>query len=69
MAFFVTDGILSYGLSSLWNGENEFNCRWDDLEIGDDWPDRAPLLSEQDTFAGAYAEIVAPLNADLTPVT
>ena len=66
---FVTDGILTYGLSSPWTGANEFNCRWDDPEIGVDWPEPAPLLSERDTVAGSYAEMVAAVNSDLASVT
>jgi dTDP-4-dehydrorhamnose 3,5-epimerase len=66
---FTTHGILTYGLSSPWTGRNEFNCRWDDPEIGVDWPEPAPLLSKRDTVAGSYADMVAAVNADLAPVT
>lgn len=63
--FFATDGILTYGLSSPWSGDNEFNCHWKDPEIGVDWPAVAPLLSTRDARAGTYANMVAALNAEL----
>lgn len=63
--YFATRGILAYALSTSWTGDNEYNCRWDDSDIAAAWPSRDPLLSDRDTEAGAYRDMVAALNADM----
>lgn len=64
-ALFLDNGVLSYGLSSPWTGQGEFACRWDDAEMGFDWPIREPVLSERDAGAPRYGEMVAALNREL----
>lgn len=51
-----------YGVSHYWNMEDELGCRWDDPEIGLDWPTQAPLLSERDEKAGSFADMVEAYN-------
>ena len=63
--FFASEGILAYGLSSPWTGRNEFNCLWNDPEIGHAWPEPSPLLSPRDAAAGSWAAMVTALDADL----
>ncbi|MEX0644951.1 MAG: dTDP-4-dehydrorhamnose 3,5-epimerase family protein [Parvularculaceae bacterium] len=47
-----------YSVSHYWNIDDELGCRWDDPEIGIDWPTTAPLLSERDENAGSFAQMV-----------
>ena len=63
--FFETDGILVYGLSAPWTGENEFGCAWSDESLGIRWPTIDPILSPRDGEASGYAAMVDALNADL----
>lgn len=62
--YFATDGVLAYGLTESWTGLNEFNCAWDDADVGIDWPTDAPLLSPRDATAGRYVDLVRDLNRD-----
>jgi dTDP-4-dehydrorhamnose 3,5-epimerase len=63
--FFQTAGILTYGLTSCWDGLGEFNCRWDDPGLVSQWPLIAPVLSDRDSAAGAFDAMVDALNAEL----
>ena len=56
--YFETDGILIYGLSCLFTGDDEFGCRWNDSAVGIEWPAHKPILSERDACAGSFAEMV-----------
>ena len=56
--YFETDGILIYGLSGLFTGDDEFGCRWNDSAIRVEWPASNPILSERDACAGSFAEMV-----------
>lgn len=66
--FFETEGVLGYGLSNAWTGDNEFGCRWNDPALGAQWPIETPILSERDQIAGSYEHMVAELNTDLADV-
>ncbi|TGY88090.1 hypothetical protein E5163_09615 [Marinicauda algicola] len=55
-----------WGLSHPWDMSDEIGCRWDDPEIGLDWPDITdPLLSERDRNAGSFRALVAAYEARL----
>jgi dTDP-4-dehydrorhamnose 3,5-epimerase-like enzyme len=56
--YFETDGILIYGLSSRFTGDDEFGCRWNDSAIRVKWLTSNPILSERDNCAGSFAEMV-----------
>lgn len=48
-----------YGLSSEWFPENDFGCRWDDPQVGIDWPSGIqPELSERDQNPLSYDEMI-----------
>lgn len=51
-----------YGVSRAFAGHDPFACRWDDPELGLDWPCDAPILSDRDRAAGSYRELVARLR-------
>jgi dTDP-4-dehydrorhamnose 3,5-epimerase len=56
--YFETDGILAYGLTSPWNNDGEFGCRFDDKDILTPWPAMPAMLSERDSAAGTFSSMV-----------
>jgi dTDP-4-dehydrorhamnose 3,5-epimerase len=64
--FFETDGILIYGLSGLFTGDDEFGCRWNDAEVCVEWPTTNPILSERDAGAGSFTEMVEAIDRALS---
>ena len=52
------------GVTRAWHGQGEFQCRWDDPDLGLQWPQiRDPQLSERDRDAGSFASMVAAYEA------
>ncbi len=49
--------LFAYKCTEFYNSAAEGCVRWDDLEIGIDWPLRNPLLSEKDSLAPLLNEI------------
>jgi dTDP-4-dehydrorhamnose 3,5-epimerase len=66
--YFETAGILAYGLSSAWDGGQEYSFRWDDPAVQTRWPTADPLLSERDTKAGSFADMVISIKSAREPV-
>lgn len=60
--YFKTDAIILYGLSNEWDSIGEFACRWDDGNIGIEWPTDNPILSCKDQEAGSFKEMVDQLS-------
>jgi dTDP-4-dehydrorhamnose 3,5-epimerase len=52
---------VAYKLSSYYDPEQEAGIRWDDPDVGVEWPIAAPQLSERDRTAPALAEIADTL--------
>lgn len=67
--YFETPGALMYGLSAPWSGEHEYAFRWNDVAVATKWPTTDPLLSERDTTAGSFIDMVAAMESarDLVP--
>lgn len=63
--FYVPRGnVMVYGLTHGWTLYDEIGCRWDDPELGIDWPPIAnPALSERDEANGSFGELVAAFDA------
>lgn len=61
--YFPVPATLVYGLSHGWTTADELGCRWDDPDLGLDFPTRTPRLSERDRAAGSYAAMVAGYEA------
>ncbi|KAA0971581.1 dTDP-4-dehydrorhamnose 3,5-epimerase [Aureimonas fodinaquatilis] len=64
---FVTlepDTEVLYKVSAPYSGEHDRSIRFDDADIGVDWPlnGRTPVLSAKDTNAPRLAEITSPFN-------
>jgi dTDP-4-dehydrorhamnose 3,5-epimerase len=48
---------VTYKLSSYFDSETEAGLRWDDPDIGVEWPVQHPQLSDRDRLAPTLAEI------------
>jgi dTDP-4-dehydrorhamnose 3,5-epimerase len=46
-----------YAVSHYWDVADELGCRWDDPELGIEWPDVDPLLSDRDAALPSLAEL------------
>jgi len=59
--FCVTSEVaeIQYKCTGVYNSKGESGIRWDDPEIGVEWPTRTPLLSEKDAKAQTLAEWLA----------
>ena len=52
---------VAYKCTTLYDPATEAGFRWDDPDVGIDWPDVDPILSERDRTAPALAEIADEL--------
>lgn len=52
---------VAYKLSSYYDPETEAGIRWDDPDVGVEWPCADPVLSDRDRHAPSLAEIAADL--------
>jgi dTDP-4-dehydrorhamnose 3,5-epimerase len=56
----LTDGVeVQYKCTATYNAPCESGIRWDDPEVGIDWPVREPQLSEKDAKAQTLSEWLA----------
>jgi dTDP-4-dehydrorhamnose 3,5-epimerase len=49
---------LAYKCTVLWDPSDEITVRWDDPELGIEWPVQAPVLSAKDASAPCLAELL-----------
>jgi len=62
--FFLEDSVLAFGLSSYWTAELDVvGCRWDDLDPSIQWPVQTAKLSDRDTEAGSFADMIVNYEA------
>ena len=60
----LTDDVeVQYKCTGIYNGKAETGIRWDDPEIGIEWPVREVIISEKDRKAQTLAEWLASPNA------
>ena len=52
---------VAYKLTSVYDPETEAGIKWDDPDVGVDWPVSDPQLSARDMSAPALSEIEANL--------
>jgi dTDP-4-dehydrorhamnose 3,5-epimerase len=65
--YFPVDSILITVESRVYDPVEEIRCRWDDPELEIPWPFTSPILSDDDTSAQSYQEMMAviePWQAD-----
>ena len=55
---------LQYKCTSLYNSRAEGSIRWDDPEIGIEWPISDPVMSDKDRYAQTLAEWLASEEAN-----
>jgi dTDP-4-dehydrorhamnose 3,5-epimerase len=53
---------VQYKVSAPYDGANECAIRWNDAEIGVDWPIASPILSERDKVSETFADFKARLK-------
>jgi dTDP-4-dehydrorhamnose 3,5-epimerase len=63
--YFVEPSLHVYAVSHEWDPSDELGCRWDDPELGIDWPCSEPLVSERDDELGPLSELRAAWRAAL----
>ena len=56
---------LMVGTSAYYDPADHRGCRWNDAELGLEWPCTSPVLSAKDRDAGSFAELKAGLLTDL----
>jgi dTDP-4-dehydrorhamnose 3,5-epimerase len=60
----LTDDVeVQYKCTGLYNGKAEAAIRWDDPEMGIEWPVKDPIISEKDRNAQTLAQWLASANA------
>jgi dTDP-4-dehydrorhamnose 3,5-epimerase len=55
---------VQYKCTGLYNSRCESGIRWNDPEIGIDWPVRDPIVSQKDAVAQSLAEWLARPESD-----
>jgi dTDP-4-dehydrorhamnose 3,5-epimerase len=55
---------VQYKCTGLYNNRCESGIRWNDPEIGIDWPVRDPIVSQKDAVAQSLAEWLARPESD-----
>jgi dTDP-4-dehydrorhamnose 3,5-epimerase len=56
---FLEDSVLAFALSNYWKSElDAIGCRWDDLDPSLRWPTGSATLSNRDTEAGSFADML-----------
>jgi dTDP-4-dehydrorhamnose 3,5-epimerase len=66
--YFHEASIHLYAVSRYWDPADELGCRWDDDQLGIDWPCSAPVLSSRDAGLAPLAELnglVSPIGGPL----
>jgi dTDP-4-dehydrorhamnose 3,5-epimerase len=59
---YLKESLHVYGVSSLWDPEDETGCRWDDPGLGIPWPFPPTILSARDAGAGTYERLLETLS-------
>jgi dTDP-4-dehydrorhamnose 3,5-epimerase len=60
-----SDSLVLVGVTALYDGSDEYECAWNDAELGIDWPFQPMLLSDRDRRAGTLRELKTRLATSL----
>jgi dTDP-4-dehydrorhamnose 3,5-epimerase len=60
--YFETAGTHIVGVTTEWDGHDEYGCHWQDPELQMDWPFSDPHLSLRDSQAGSRSEMIAAVG-------
>jgi dTDP-4-dehydrorhamnose 3,5-epimerase len=63
--YFHEPSLHVYAVSHEWDPSDELGCRWDDPELGIDWPCSEPLLSDRDRELGPLSSLRVAWRAAL----
>jgi len=55
--YFHVPSVHVYAVSHEFDRSDELGCRWDDPELGIDWPYAEPLISERDRDLGSLSDL------------
>ena len=66
--YFHADSLMVYGVTDYWAAEDELGCRWDDPELGIDWPTASASISERDAILPPLSVFRKQLQAGLQRV-
>lgn len=56
--YFPEGGIHAYALSAYWEPNTDIGCRWDDPDLGWQWPVANPVVAERDLRIGSLEELL-----------
>jgi dTDP-4-dehydrorhamnose 3,5-epimerase len=62
--YFPEPSVHVYAVSDYWDPADELGCRFDDPDLGIDWPDPEPVLSDRDHSLPRLAELLARQRFD-----
>jgi len=66
--YFHQPSLHVYAVDHEWDPEDELGCRWDEPELGIDWPCERPSLSPRDAALGSLSELRAAVRRALATV-
>ena len=66
--YFEEPTSMMYGVSRYWSTSDELGCRWDDPDLGIDWPCSDPLLSTRDQQAGPLLKLINDVQSEIAEV-
>lgn len=66
--YFPDHAAILYAVTAYWDTNDELGCRWDDPDLGIDFPCTDPLLSDRDVHAGTLAELQSAVAARFVTV-
>jgi len=55
--YFPVDTIYLQGMTTLWSGEDDHRCAWNDTSLGLNWPSEHPIVSELDHQSPSLARM------------
>jgi len=58
----MDDSILMFGMDHYWDSTDDNGCYWNDAELGIAWPCDTVLLSERDSKAQSYRDLVSQMD-------
>jgi dTDP-4-dehydrorhamnose 3,5-epimerase len=65
--YFHAPSVHVYAVSHEFDPADELGCRWDDPELGIDWPCEQPLISERDRGLGSLNDLRSALSGAPAP--
>jgi dTDP-4-dehydrorhamnose 3,5-epimerase len=63
--YFHANSLMVYGVTDYWTAEDELGCRWDDPELGIDWPESSADISERDALLPPLSVFRSQIQAGL----